>query len=261
MKIVTFNIRCVYDGKYDGINSFIHRALFIADKIKSEKPDVIGFQEINEKNLAALELVLPDYLFVGQLRGPEYDGEGLYTAIRKETCSLIGLETIWLSPTPHVPASRFECQSEYPRICTATKIRHKESGRIFRVFNIHLDHVSDEARVLGIKAAVSFMNKFDDNAPAILLGDFNAHPESETIRFCNENSKLIDVTKNIKATFHNFFRQGISFDYSESALAKIDYIYMSPELADITSSVNIWDDSKHGIYLSDHYPILAEINF
>ena len=44
IKTVTFNMRYAWDT--DGINSFIHRAGLIYYKIRSEMPDIIGFQEV-----------------------------------------------------------------------------------------------------------------------------------------------------------------------------------------------------------------------
>ena len=44
MKIVTFNLDCCWDGA-EGINSFIHRAGMIYERINAEKPDIIAFQE------------------------------------------------------------------------------------------------------------------------------------------------------------------------------------------------------------------------
>ena len=43
MKYVTFNIRC--DFGQDGANNFIYRRPLILEKIRQEKPDIIGFQE------------------------------------------------------------------------------------------------------------------------------------------------------------------------------------------------------------------------
>lgn len=247
MKIVTFNIRCLYKSAKDGINSFAYRAVGVADKINAEKPDVVGFQEITADILSVLERLLPDYLFVGQFRNSDYKGEGLYTAIRKESVALLGLETVWLSPTPYVPGSRFENQSNCPRICVATKLLFKESGRILRIFNLHLDHISDEARMLGIKAAFEFAESFGDGAEAVFLGDFNAEPDSKTIEYCNE--RLIDLTRDIPVSFHDFGKEGV----------KIDYIYTSSALAECVSEVCAWDDESNGIFLSDHYPICAAL--
>ena len=45
MKILSFNIRCPWKDR-DGKNDFIHRAGLIYDKIETEQPDVIAFQEV-----------------------------------------------------------------------------------------------------------------------------------------------------------------------------------------------------------------------
>ena len=254
MKIATINQRCVY--KKDGNQSFIHRAVFLCDKIEQEAPDVIGFQEVTADSIKVLEKLLPEYVFVGQFRSANYDGEGLYTAVRKSTCSLLGFETIWLSPTPYVAGSRFEAQSHCPRICVEAKIRHNESGKIFRLYNVHLDHVSDEARILGMEVAFNFIDSFKDGAPIVILGDFNAYPDSKTMEMCNARTDIREVTAHITETFHNFGR-GSEANNGENV--KIDYIYMSHELADVTSKVEAWTDKSYDIWLSDHYPLCAEL--
>ena len=45
MKVLSFNIRCPWRDR-DGINDFIHRAGLIYDKIETEQPEVIAFQEV-----------------------------------------------------------------------------------------------------------------------------------------------------------------------------------------------------------------------
>ena len=250
MTIVTINQRCVYNR--DGIQSFVHRGIILCDKIESERPDVIGFQEVTPKSITVLERLLPDYTFVGQFRSENFDVEGLFIAVRKDTCDVLGFETVWLSPTPYVPGSRFENQSNCPRICVEAKIRHRESGKIFRVYDLHLDHVSDEARLLGIKSAFEFIDSFKDDAPIVILGDFNAKPEENTMALCNSRSDIRDVTAHIPETFHG---------YGECEPMKIDYIYMSNELADKVKNTCIWDDQVNGIWLSDHYPVATEVEF
>ncbi len=248
MKIVTFNLRSRYKG--DGINSFVHRAVLIFDKIEEEKPDVIAFQEVKQPHLKILERLLTDYVFVGQFRDEKYAGEGLYTAVRKDTCQVLGFESVWLSPTPYLPGSRYENQSSCPRICLQTMVRSYESGEVIRVFNLHLDHISEEAKLSGMEAALSFTEEFKrkGNHPYIILGDFNACPDSEVIRMCLRE-ELSDVTEKIPVSFHKFGDKAV----------KIDYIFMSREIAEKAKNVQVWADEENGIYLSDHYPICAEI--
>lgn len=251
MKIVTYNIRCVYK-QMDGINSFIHRIGPMFEKINEEKPDVIGFQEVLSSHLTVLEKLLGDeYQIVGQFRNADYSGEGVYTAIKKETCQLLGFETIWLSPTPYVAGSRFDNQSSCPRICLQTLVREKETGRRIRVYNLHLDHISEAAKVEGITAALSFMDDYSkrDGFPAIILGDFNATPDSKTVKICKEKGGLIDATENVKVSFHHFGTEEL----------KIDYIFLSSELNKTAKPAKAWDETFNTIFLSDHYPVEVEL--
>lgn len=251
MKIVSFNVRCSYDG--DGSNSFLHRAGLIYDKVAKELPDVIAFQEVTEPILNVMERLLPEYQFVGQFRNEDYAGEGVFTAIRKDTIALIGLETVWLSPTPYVAGSRYENQSICPRICVMTQLRHKTAGTLFRVFNLHLDHISDEARVLGMQSVMRFVEEYDAKRklPVVILGDFNARPESKTIAFCEQYPGIREVTNEIPGSFHGFGKR--------NPPVKIDYIYLSEKLADCVEKTEAWQDVHEGIYLSDHYPLCAEV--
>ena len=248
MKIVSFNLRCPWKN-YDGINDMVHRIGFIYDKIKTEKPSVIAFQEVREEACEALQKILPEYEFFGTLREEGYSVEGLYTAIRKDGFSFIGNEVFWLSPTPFVVGSRFENQSECSRICLVSKIRNKTTNEVVRVLNVHLDHISDQAKILGLKCVYEFLDEYEkkQKLPSVLLGDFNAQPQDETIQFAKSKEGLFEVTEDIKITFHNF---GDPNDQR-----KLDYIFLSNELKDRVQGVELWTDNKDGIYLSDHYPV------
>ena len=59
MKFVTFNIRC--DFGQDGANNFIYRRPLILEKIRQEKPDIIGFQEVLPHVAAWLKENLTEY--------------------------------------------------------------------------------------------------------------------------------------------------------------------------------------------------------
>lgn len=248
-KIVTWNLRSIYIG--DGINGFIHRAGLICHKILNEMPDVISFQEIIEDTYPVMQRMLPEYLFVGHFREANYGGEGVFTAIRKDAIEVLGSEVIWLSPTPYIAGSRFETQSICPRICLMTQLRHKKTGKIFRVFNLHLDHESEDARVDGIKCALNFVDEYNNKAeyPLFIMGDFNATPDSEAVGICKSRKELVDITGHIENTRHDF----------GTAKIKIDYIFISDILKKSVIKTEAWKDVIEGIYLSDHYPICTEL--
>lgn len=249
VKIVSFNLRCVWKG--DGVNAFIFRAGMVYDKIMREMPDVIAFQEMTANHLELLKRMLPEYVFCGQFRSENYAGEGLFTAVRKDAWAVIAYETFWISPTPYVAGSRFEDQSDCPRICVVTQIRNRNTGKMLRLYNIHLDHISDAARIKGIRCVFEKMEEFNGKLPlpSVVLGDYNATADSDTIRFCNDykTPAMYDVTDKIPATFH---------DYGKCA-AKIDYIYVTEELKRAFLASSVWADEREGVYLSDHYPVWA----
>ena len=259
LKVVTFNLRTLYDSPHDGINAFIHRAGLILETIDAEKPHVICFQEMGAQIRPFLKKYLVDYHIVGHGRLADYSGEGLGVAYRKDSMDLFELEQFWLSPTPQIPGSRFENQSECPRICIYATLKHKDMKTPIRFYNVHLDHQSDEARVFGIQQVLAKMKQ--DNSvlpyPTMVMGDFNALPDSQTIAFCKEGKifPLVDITQEIGATFHDFGGTG------KSPLArgtKIDYIFTDPETAKTAKRTYKWEHTKNGIYLSDHYPVCAE---
>ncbi|MGN1059111.1 MAG: endonuclease/exonuclease/phosphatase family protein [Clostridia bacterium] len=261
LKLVTYNMRCPYDT-YDGVNAFIHRAGMMLDKIRAEQPHVICFQEVSDAIREFLRTYLVGYDLAGHGRLADYRGEGLCVAWRRDSMELFGLEQFWLSPTPLVPGSRFANQSEYPRICPRVLLRHKDMETPIRIFNVHLDNESDEARFLGIQQILE-RAEAENRAvpcPTFIMGDFNAQPDSRTIQFLNGYAAfpLVDLTDGLGATYHDFGGTGKTGRHRGW---KIDYIFTDPATAQKARRVNKWEDEKNGIYLSDHYPVCCEIQF
>src|SRR5699024_4173131 len=116
MKIVTFNIRC--DWGQDGNNDFDFRKPHILTRIESEKPEIICFQEVLPHVAKWLKENLVNYYVVGCGRSNDLTDEELSIAFDKSKYNLLELEVFWLSETPRLPGSRYEKQSDCPRICT-----------------------------------------------------------------------------------------------------------------------------------------------
>ena len=250
MKIVTFNLRC--DRSQDGENSFVYRQPLIIRVIGREKPDVICFQEVEPHMSAWLKKSLSDYYVIGCGRGEKLDGEQMTVAFRKEDYQLLDMRTFWLSETPAVPGSRY-ASSSCPRTCTSAVLFEEATGRVFRVLNTHLDHRGKEARERGLAQILRFAEQADifPDAPMILVGDFNAEPDSEEMEILRKIPGLEDVTRSIGVTFHGYGK-------AEPA-EQIDYIVLKGDLR--CNNVYKWTDQENGVYLSDHYPVCAEIAF
>lgn len=256
MKIGTFNVRCSWEG--DGINSFVHRSGMILQKIREEKPDVIAFQEVTDKICDFLQEYLPEYYLLGHGRMENYKGEGVFTAIRKDSIQLISVDTIWMTDTPYVYSAL--PNQICPRTCVISIVKEKNSGEMFLICNTHLDHQQgkegEEVRINELKIIAERIceEQRKRDIPCIILGDFNTIPDSEVIEYCNHEfvPQISDVTRDILTSFHDFGRMKM-VNY------KIDYIYVEQRLVPKVKEVQLWDEEMDGIYLSDHYPIFIEI--
>ncbi|MBQ5926492.1 MAG: hypothetical protein IIX01_01055, partial [Clostridia bacterium] len=239
MKIVTWNFRCVW-ANVDGKNSVINRAGFAYDKILKERPEMIAFQEIAPITFELLKKILPEYEFFGSQRTADYSEEGLYIAFRKDLFALMGGEIFWLSPTPYVAGSRFENQSWCSRVCVMAKLRDLKTNECYRFWNVHLDHISDEARRQGVECLFEMIKHFSvmDTTPHVVLGDFNATPDSETMKWCDSQIGFTDVSKGFQTTYHGF---GTITD------AKIDYVYLSDSIQEKVEKTEIWTDEHDGV--------------
>lgn len=248
LKFMTFNIRV--QSECDEINQFRLRKGRILNVIASEQPDIIGFQEVNDEMRQWLKSELKGYTVVGCGRKANYRGESVALAISDTRCDLISLEHYWMSPTPEIPGSRFEDQSQCPRITLAAKVVTDGNGRPFYVINTHLDHVGSAARYHGMMQNVQKISTLREKF--VLMGDFNALPNAPEIKVISSELAYRgcrDITANIPTTFHNYGRNKED--------AKIDYIFTDADTTE--NGYTVKDSGENGLYYSDHYAVCAEI--
>ncbi len=249
MKLVTFNIR--YDTASDDKNAFHYRRDQIARKIKRESPDIICFQEVLPHVAVWLRENLKGYYVVGCGRNKRLKDEQTAIAFKADRMNLIALETYWLSDTPQVPGSRYEGQSVCPRICTEAVFQDLEKDTVFRVVNVHLDHADSGVRGKEIRQVLERIENEHvfPGVPVILAGDFYSEPDSEEIQALKSLEQFEEITGEIEATYHG---------YGMAEPMKVDYIFIQKPY--ICTSVKVWTDCRNGVYLSDHYPICAELS-
>ncbi len=242
-------MRC--DHGQDGNNCFVYRQPLILEAIKREKPDVLCFQEVLPHMAAWLKQNLDEYYVIGCGRGKKLDSEQMTVAFKKYAYTLIEMQTFWLSETPTVPGTIYPGQSDNPRCCTDAVLMEETSGKLIRVLNTHLDHVSEDARERGLRLILDHVEKeqFFADAPMILTGDFNAEPGAKELSPLFEDPKLSVVSKDIGATYHGYERA--------KHPSLIDYIVLRGALS--CEKIWKWTDEKDGVYLSDHYPVCADI--
>lgn len=252
IKVITFNMRM--QTKQDGDNMFLNRLPFILEYIEREKPDIIGCQELVPLMRASLVRELSDYYITGSGRGANNFDESNSIVFLKNRFALSECSTFWLSHTPSVPGSRYaeEGQSGCPRICTYAKFVELSEGRTFRIYNTHLDHIGSIPRQYGMKQILEQVNSDYKNSPMpfVITGDMNAEPDAKEIRCVVENEfvKIIEATVDIPSSFHGFSDEGKS---------KIDYIFVNGDAQVLSCYAS--KEKQGNLYLSDHYPLVAEL--
>lgn len=249
MIIVSFNVRREFED--DGENRFEKRKDHIKATIEKRRPDIMGFQEVLPEALAWFKKTLKDYTVVGTGRDEDLGDEATAIAFDRDKYDLISMDTFWLSPEPCKPGSRYEDQSDCPRTCTMVLLNERETGKVFRVYNTHLDHIGPAARLHGAEQIVKRISeeKLFPDAPLLVMGDFNAFPSDSEVRFFSEKAGLRDLTAEIEGTFHDFG----NLETPE----KIDYIFASKQW--VSTAVGIWDDMDGERFVSDHFPVFVEM--
>lgn len=257
-KFMTYNLRT--DCESDGINSFTNRRQYIAEKLDFYSPDIIGFQEIRPHMYEWLIENLKDYYVVGGGRGRQRDDEAVCIAFKKDKFFLCDLQTFWLSATPDVPGSRYSGdQSGCPRICTWVTLKPRD-GAPFRFYNLHTDHIGKYARALACNQVLQKVSENNQRSfmKTFITGDFNASPDEVSVQSMLEyaGTPLVDLTADSGITFHNFGR-GLKPDADKTYTIKMDYIFADADTK--CNSLTVCRDERDGMYMSDHYPLMVEV--
>lgn len=260
IKVVSFNLRRDFGPRRK--NRWETRKELAARMISESDAAIIGVQEFLPRMRQDLKEMLEGYSIFGKGRlsgkNPNND-EHSDIIIKNYDVEVASCHTFWLSKHPDVPSRAYF--AVYPRICTVAEVKMKKSGRRIRVFNTHFDHVSPLARTFGAKLILEQIHRFNqtDPLPTIVMGDFNASPNSKAVRLMREN--LMNYKDVRLQDIYGFLDQLIGNTYHgfkgkiTQKFKPIDYIFVSNDFEVVTASVNT--QSYDGAYPSDHYPISA----
>ena len=255
LRVMSFNMK--RDLLPFGRHVWHKRAGQAAELIRRAAPDILGTQELTEGPLGDMERLLPEYQWVGEGRGGGRKGE--YTAIffRREKFQLMSQQTFWLSPTPEQPSR--DWTTPFPRICTWCELQPVASPeKPVRVYNTHLDHISYFARVRGLRQILRRISVRYGEAPGpvILMGDFNATPQSRTLRRWiaadlrrDSYWGILQRGDEVGRSYHGFT--------GKTRGEPIDYIFTSRDL--LLREVELRRDHPMEGFPSDHYPVVAQV--
>ncbi len=248
IRVMSANLRCI-NPLDTGKKSWFYRADLIIKNIENNKPSIIGFQEATKWQYAYLKDCLTDFDSVITYRDESTFSEGCPIFYRTDMYDLVDKGSFWLSETPEVMSK--DWNSKCYRICSYVILKEKSTEKEFVVFNTHLDHVSDEARINGIGVVLDKISQFG-SLPSMIMGDFNA--EEGSVTYENVTKDFLDARYQVdnavdSCTYQNF---GKELDRN-----RIDYFMISKTGINV-KSYKVVTDTFDGVYPSDHFPLLAE---
>lgn len=249
--ICSFNIRG--SNMDTGVNAWSNRKKMVIREFGNYQYDIVCMQEpLTDQIQDFLSIGIYEWLGVSGQGTPDSD---VFTPIfyNKKKLNVLDYGTFWLSETPDVVSRGWD--GKFPRICTWAKFRDIENCRSFYVFNTHLDHVGEVAKLEGARLICRKIKEMTAEEAVFITGDMNSTPETPPIHtFLSEfsNSREIATEKSgLAGTAHSYGKL-----YPPS---QIDYIFVN-EYISVTKAITITKNSDP-VYMSDHYPIVITADF
>lgn len=255
LTVMTFNLRYAHPAP----NSWTERRPVVRELLEREAPDLLGTQEGVHAQIADLEQDLPEYGWIGMGRDGGNSGEFMAIFYRRDRFEPAEHGHFWLSDTPAIAGSR-SWGNRLPRMVTWVKFRGPEGCDLY-VLNTHFDHEAQVAREKSADLLLEHVGRFDPRVPVLLLGDFNAaagaNPVYETLTAPGafvDTWRERDKAEPPFGTFHDFKGEG-----GARGGARIDWILTRG--AARTLWTEVLTHAQGDQYPSDHFPVLARIEF
>ena len=252
LKVISYNVRYTGEPTTDGENHWSYRRHASINMVREERPALIGTQEVLAEQLEFLSENLPEYEAVGVGRDDGVSaGEHMAIFYRKEAVEMLDWGTFWLSPTPDSPTMGWDAACY--RTCTWARLRDRASGKEFAVMNTHLDHIGQVAREQSIRLLMQRMSELmGEEMPVVMTGDFNSttdQPIYAPLKAAMQDAREVAPASDPRSTFNGWGRgNGV-----------IDHIFVRGVEVD---RFEVLCDKNYGApYISDHYPVAAEIRF
>lgn len=249
IRVMSCNLRTISPTDF-GKKSWFYRADLILKNIENNNPGIIGFQECTKWHYKYLVDTLKGFDSVITYRDKSTFSEGCPVFYRTDLYTLKDKGSFWLSETPEEMSK--DWGSACYRVCSYVILEQKSTKKDFVVFNTHLDHISDEARIKGIGVVIDKIKQFG-SLPSMIMGDFNAVEDSETYRSVTKNfidAKYQTDNPTKQATYQNW---GKSLDRE-----CIDYLMIS-KTGIKAKTYKVVDSTYDGVYPSDHFPIFLTL--
>lgn len=253
MRVMTYNLRYASDTPP---NSWPQRLPVAVAMLQAEKPDVIGTQEAQWRQVCDLQAALPRYDWVGLGRDGGSRGEFMAVFFNRDRLQPLAFDHFWLSDTPEVIASTTWGNSNR-RMVTWVLFRDKTTDCRFYFWNTHFDHQIQEAREKSAQLVLDRIGQLKEKLPIVLVGDFNAAHDSNPVysMLVNPNG-FTDTWVSAKqhgkrlGTFHGY-------NTPQADGKRIDWILARGAVKTLQTQIVTF--KQNGQYPSDHFPVAADI--
>lgn len=250
VRTMSFNVR-YFNNNADYENGWDHRKRAIPAMLEDVQPDVMGTQEITDVQIAYLDARCPEYRHVGIFREGGEKGECPSIFYNDASVELIDWGGFWLSETPTVSSLGWDAAVK--RTAVWARLRMKAGGKEFLFVNTHLDHKGQEAREKGMDLILDTLKVINRwKLPVVLVGDLNSPAGNKALdRVSKEmkNARETAVSGDGKYAFNG---------YGKSWTGIIDYIWYKG-FKKCSNFKVISRKYLHINYISDHYPIIADL--
>lgn len=251
LTVMSLNIRL--PSPDDGANRWELRRDLTAATIRRASPDVIGTQELFERQGDDVVARLPRYRWIGVGRSgsgsPDDEHMGIF--YRADRLQVERWGNFWLSDTPGVPGS-ISWGHPLPRMVTWAVFRAKDGTR-FAMFNTHLPYRAEDeaAREKGAALLAARIPAIAGDLPVVVTGDFNTVPDTPTYRRMAQALRDAWVAAPVRtgpeATFHGF---------TGKPDRRIDWIFTRGFAVKRATTI---DTRRGDVFPSDHYPVVVTL--
>ena len=227
--------------------------------LQTRKPALLGLQECNSTQRDDIKACLEGYGHIGL----SVDGDSAFHKVSsnpiyydKETVQLQDWGTIWFADDPYSPGAD-TWTAKKPRNATWGEFLHKRTGRRFFYLNMHIQNGIDavQNRSLSLLLVIrKLMEVNPEGHPVICTGDLNSNAVESYYAPFKQIFDLAALSCDIsdKGDTYNGYT-------GKSKAGRIDHVFY----AGFNGLEFVIDrDEYEGVkYISDHYPVYADLTF
>jgi endonuclease/exonuclease/phosphatase family metal-dependent hydrolase len=238
-------------------NGWDDRKGFCLEVMRAQNADIICTQECRNAHYQHLKGGLPEFESFGLANPDAVFNPTNAIFFSRERFEMVSSGGFWLSETPHIAGSQ-SWDSARPRFVNWVDLRERDSGREFRLWNGHFDHIGQVARVNQARLIVEGAQALPEDLPQFFTADCNAEASNPAIDNLkaggwNDTYTAVHGPEDPGFTYHAFLGPG----YTGKTRGKIDFIFCRGPVT--TLAAEIIRDSRDGRYPSDHYFLSAEV--